>query len=111
MVMVKRNDWPELNFPEIKDTLATLHQWIQITGKIRLRAMPWQNQSWNTTLYITPKGFSTHPIPYRGQTFQIDFDFIRHQLVIQSSVADKQILELRTKTVADFHDEVFGQIG
>ena len=79
-------------------------------GKIRLRAMPWQNQSWHTTLYITPKGFSTHPIPYQGQTFQIDFDFIRHQLVIQSSVANEQIIELRPKTVADFYHEVLDKL-
>lgn len=110
MVMEKRNKWPELNFSEIKDTLATLHQWIQIVGKIRLHTMPWQNQSWHTTLYITPKGFSTHPIPYEGQTFQIDFDFRVHQLVIQSSVAADQILELKSKTVADFYDEVLEKL-
>ena len=110
MVMEKRNNWPELNLPEIKDTLATLHQWIQIVGKIRLRAMPWQNQSWHTTLYVTPKGFSTNAIPYQGQTFQIDFDFTRHQLIIKSSVAEDQTIELRPKTVADFYDELFAKL-
>ncbi len=108
--MEKRNNWPELNFPEIKDTLATLHQWIQIVGKIRLRAMPWQNQSWHTTLYVTPKGFSTNAIPYQGQTFQLDFDFTQHQLVIQSSVANEQIIELKPKTVADFYNEVMDKL-
>ena len=108
--MEKRNNWPELNLPEIKDTLSTLHKWIQIVGKIRLRAMPWQNQSWHSTLYVTPKGFTTQAIPYREQTFQIDFDFTRHQLIIKSSVAEDQTIELRPKTVADFYDELFAKL-
>ncbi|MEO1451135.1 MAG: DUF5996 family protein, partial [Bacteroidota bacterium] len=55
----KPQPWPVLNFAEIQDTLETLHQWIQIVGKIRLRTMPWQNHSWHAALYISPRGFST----------------------------------------------------
>ena len=72
--------WPILNFTEMQETLATLHQWIQIVGKIRLKTMPWQNHSWHATLYITANGFSTHAIPYQGRMFQIDFDFKQHKL-------------------------------
>ncbi len=43
--MKKNQNWPVLNFVELQDTLETLHQWIQIVGKIRLRTMPWQNHS------------------------------------------------------------------
>ena len=62
--------WPKLDFAQIQETLETLHQWLQIVGKIRLRAMPWQNHSWHAALYISPSGFSTHGIPYQGQIFQ-----------------------------------------
>lgn len=74
--------WPVLDFGKIKDTLETLHQWIQIVGKIRLRTMPWQNHSWHTTLYLSPHGLTTQGIPYQERVFQIDFDFLQHQLFI-----------------------------
>jgi hypothetical protein len=32
--------WPELPLAEWKDTLATLHMWTQIVGKIRLALTP-----------------------------------------------------------------------
>ncbi len=102
--------WPELNFTEIQPTLETLHQWIQIVGKVRLRTMPWQNHSWHTALYITPKGFSTQAISYQEQTFQLDFDFKNHELLIQSSEAETQTIELRPRTVADFYTELFEKL-
>jgi hypothetical protein len=103
----QKSAWPALNFTEIQDTLETLHQWIQIVGKIRLRTMPWQNHSWHTALYITPKGFSTQAISYQGGMFQLDFDFKKHELLIQSSGAETLTMDLMPKTVADFYKELF----
>jgi len=37
------NTWPKLDYTSWSDTLDTLHQWLQIVGKIRLRCMPWHN--------------------------------------------------------------------
>jgi len=106
----QKNNWPTLDFNDIQDTLETLHQWIQIVGKIRLRTMPWQNHSWHTALYVTPKGYSTQAISYEGRMFQLDFDFKSHQLLIQSSEADDLIIELRPRTVADFYKELFEKL-
>jgi len=109
----KRNrpsEWPELEFLEIQDTIETLHQWIQIVGKIRLKTMTWQNHSWHTTLYITPNGFSTHGIPYEGRNFQIDFNFRKHQLIIQCSDATELTMDLYSRTVADFYKELFEKL-
>ena len=100
------SSWPELNFTEIQDTLETLHQWIQIVGKIRLRTMPWQNHSWHATLYVSTNGLSTHGIPYQGTTFQIEFDFKQHKLLIQCSSNPTISIDLESKTVADFYKEV-----
>ena len=110
MSLKKSADWPELNFAEIQPTIETLHQWIQIVGKIRLRSMPWQNHSWHTTLYITPTGFSTQAISYQGRMFQIDFDFKNHELLIQSSDAETLTMTLKPKTVADFYTELFEKL-
>ena len=102
--------WPELDFFEMQDTIETLHQWIQIVGKIRLKTMPWLNHSWHTTLYITSNGYSTHGIPYRGRNFQIDFDFRKHQLIIQCSETAGVAIDLYSRTVADFYNELFEKL-
>ncbi|NME71312.1 DUF5996 family protein [Flammeovirga aprica] len=102
--------WPELNFSDMKETLATLHQWIQIVGKIRLKTMPWQNHSWHVTLYISPTGFTTQGIPYQGRFFQIDFDFEKHQLLLSSTGKTTQIIPLKHMTVADFYNSVFEKL-
>lgn len=108
--MKKDKNWPVLNFIELQDTVETLHQWLQIVGKIRLRTMPWQNHSWHTALYVTPRGYSTQAISYEGRMFQIDFDFKKHELLIESSEAEPLTMELRSRTVADFYKELFEKL-
>src|SRR5216117_4590156 len=75
--------WPSLPLEDWKDTYATLHRWTQIVGKIRLAQSPWINHSWHVTLYVTARGLTTSPIWHGTRTFQIDFDFIDHQLLIR----------------------------
>ncbi len=75
-----RTAWPELPTEAWRDTYATLHLWTQIVGKIRLTKSPWLNHSWHVTLYVTPRGLTTSPVPDGTRTFQIDFDFIDHRL-------------------------------
>ncbi len=94
----------------MQDTIETLHQWLQIVGKIRLRTMPWQNQSWHTTLYISSSGISTNSIPYQGRIFQIDFDFKLHKLIISCSNSGSESMELHPRTVASFHAELFDKL-
>jgi hypothetical protein len=40
------------------------------------------NHSWHVTLYVTARGLTTSPIPYGVNTFQSEFDFIDHHLLI-----------------------------
>lgn len=108
--MKNEHIWPVLNFTEMQDTMETLHQWVQIVGKIRLRTMPWQNHSWHTALYITPTGYSTCGIPYQGRVFQIDFNFKDHKLRIQCSNTTPLIMDLKSRTVANFYNELFEKL-
>ena len=98
--------WPELDFNQSKDTLYTVQMWTQIVGKIRLRNMPWLNHSWNSTLYVSPTGLTTNSINYSDGLFQIDFDFIRHQLIVQTSKGEKKVIELYARSVASFYKEL-----
>ncbi len=102
--------WPALDYHSWSDSLDTLHQWLQIVGKIRLQTMPWQNQSWHTTLYVSPTGFTTQSIPYRGGLFQIDFNFVEHELVIHSTHWQDTRMKLYPRSVASFYRELFEKL-
>ncbi len=104
------NAWPELNYTDWSDTVKTIHQWTQIVGKIRLKAMPWQNHSWHTTLYVTARGIGTGSMPYQDGIFEIEFDFENHQLIIASTFNPNLIIELYPRTVADFYHELFEKL-
>jgi hypothetical protein len=80
--------------------------WVQIVGKIRLAQSPWLNHSWHTTLYVTSRGLTTTPIPDRDRTFQIDFDFLTHSLVIQVSDGCTSSLPLEPQSVAAFYRRI-----
>ncbi|MDQ1728686.1 MAG: hypothetical protein QOD33_811 [Pyrinomonadaceae bacterium] len=99
--------WPEIKFADWQDTLATLHMWTQVVGKIRLVQTPLVNHWWNVPLYVSARGLTTSAIPYRdGRVFEIEFDFIDHLLVIKCSDGAVTSLALRPQTVADFYAEV-----
>ncbi len=98
-----REPWPILPLEAWADTLATLHLWMQIVGKIRLAASPWVNHGWNATLYPTATGLTTSLIPYGTRAFQIDFDFLAHQLTVQASDGGKAVLALQPQSVATFY--------
>ena len=98
--------WPALPLDAWRDTYATLHLWTQIIGKIRMVQGPRQNHSWHTTLYVTSTGLTTSPIPHGERTFQIDFDFLRHQLVIEASDGATGGFPLAPQSVASFYAQV-----
>ncbi|MGD8699320.1 MAG: DUF5996 family protein [Gemmatimonadales bacterium] len=103
--------WPSLPLEEWQDTYATVHMWTQIVGKIRLNLAPWVNHSWHVAQYLTSRGLTTSPIPYGKRTFQIDFDFIDHRLVIQASDGAGREMKLEPRSVADFYQEIFARLG
>lgn len=102
--------WPSLPLQAWSDTCATLHMWFQIVGKIRLARSPWVNHSWHATLYLTARGLTTSPIPYGARTFQVDFDFIGHQVVVQSSDGGIAALPLLPQSVAAFYRRVMEEM-
>lgn len=103
--------WPALPLQEWKDTYATLHMWTQIVGKIRLVQSPPVNHWWQVPLYVTSRGLTTSPIPYETRTFQIDFDFIDHRLLINTSDGVTKTMALEPRSVADFYQELMATLG
>lgn len=103
--------WPELPYAAWKDTRDTLHLWTQIVGKIRLALTPWRNHSWHVTLYVTPRGLTTSPIPHSGGSFSIDFDFIDHVLWMRTSDGRVRQMMLRPMPVAEFYAGLMAALG
>jgi hypothetical protein len=79
--------------------------WMQIVGKVRLELTPNTNHWWNVPFYVNARGVTTSPIPYANFAFEVLFDFIDHELLIDRSDGVRKKLELAPKTVADFYAE------
>ena len=109
-MMHARDEWPSLPLEAWEDTFATLHRWTQIVGKIRLTQTPWINHSWHVPLYVTARGLTTSPIPHGARTFEIDFDFIHHRLLIRTSDGAEETIVLRPMSVAVFYHELFSRL-
>jgi hypothetical protein len=84
--------------------------WTQIVGKIRLVQSPWVNHCWQVTLYVTSRGLTTSPMPHGERTFQIDFDFIRHELAIQASDGGSAVIPLQPQSVAVFYHRLMDEL-
>src|SRR5262245_29833808 len=102
--------WPSLPLEAWKDTLATLHLWMQIVGKVRLAQTPWTNHSWHVTLYVTPRGLTTSPIPHGNRSFSIDFDFCDDRLVVQTSDGTAGGFSLAPMSVATFYRRLMEEL-
>jgi hypothetical protein len=102
--------WPNLPLNEWQDTYTTLHRWMQIIGKIRLALAPMINHWWHVTLYVTARGLTSSPIPYGTRSFQIDFDFLAHQLQIETADGARRSIPLVPRSVADFYQETMAAL-
>ena len=80
-----------------------MHLWTQIVGKIRLTLTPWLNHGWQAPLYVTARGLGTSPIPIGAETFEIEFDFVGHRLMVRTSRGAERSLPLGPQSVADFY--------
>ncbi len=104
--------WPSLDLDNWEATKETLHMWTQIVGKIRLDLAPHINHWWQVPLYLTPRGMTTSPMPdvhgARGRMVQIDFDFLSHELLFQTSEDECEAFALESMSVADFYAKVVG---
>jgi len=102
--------WPSLPLDSWKDTYATLHMWTQIVGKVRLALTPLVNHWWNIPLYVSARGLTTSRIPYAERAFELWFDFIKHQLVLETSDGIVKTIPLAPRSVADFYREFMAML-
>jgi hypothetical protein len=109
-VAASTDAWPDLPLEAWSETCATLHLFTQIVGKVRLTLTPWVNHSWHVTLYVTARGLTTSPIPSGTRTFQIDFDFVDHQLRLASSDGGTGGFALEPQPVSAFYARLMDEL-
>ena len=59
---------------------------------------------------MTVRGLSTSPTPYGTRTFDLEFDFIHHQLMISTSDGRAAAFPLEPQTVASFYSRVMREM-
>ena len=97
------NAWPALPLEQWRDTYATLHMWTQVVGKICLALTPLANHFWNVAFQVTPRGLSTPSLTSGNLALAMRFDFIAHELVVQSSDGGSERIRLEPRPVAEFY--------
>jgi hypothetical protein len=106
MTSPDNQSWPVLAYESWADTCNTLHLWTQIVGKVKLALAPLSNHWWGIVLFVSARGLTTGPMPYRGRALQIDFDFCRHELILQTSDSREQRVALKPMATAEFYAAV-----
>ncbi|HQZ96983.1 MAG TPA: DUF5996 family protein [Pyrinomonadaceae bacterium] len=103
--------FPEMPLDAWRPTKNTLHLFLQIVGKIRLKTHPPVNHWWHVPFYVSPRGLTTRAIPYEGGSFEIEFDFHDHELKIRMSDGRIEDFALYDGlSVADFYASVFANL-
>ena len=97
------SEWPDIPYQPWQPTCSALHLWSQIVGKYRLAHTPWVNHSWHATLYVTPRGLSTGPVPDpSGQQLILTFDLHDHCLIAENAEGARESFALEAMSVARF---------
>ncbi|MGO9517814.1 MAG: DUF5996 family protein [Candidatus Korobacteraceae bacterium] len=103
-VFVRNHEFlPALPLDSWKDTQATLHMWMQIVGKVRLKLCPLVNHWWNVPFYLTARGLTTSAMPYENADLEVQFDFVDHKLIMETSDGSVGVLALQPQSVAEFY--------
>jgi hypothetical protein len=103
------SDWPLLSAGRDAPTIATLHLFSQIVGKVPTRLLPWRNHSWQLTLHVTPRGLRTEPVHAASGTFELVLDLVDHRLTLNDE-AGQRAVSLRNISVADFYAGMRGML-
>jgi hypothetical protein len=100
---------PSLLYKGNEQKKMTLHLFLQIIGKIRLKSMPRKNHWWYVTEYVTTKGITTGSIPYNEgmDTFDITLNVHQHQLEVSTSSGESASFSLLNGiSLADFYQRL-----
>ncbi len=102
--------FPALPLDEWEETRWTLHLYLQIIGKVRLKLMPPQNHWWHVPLYVSSCGITTRPIPYKAGNIEIELDCIEQAVRVSTSTGIGAQFYLQGQSVAAFYAKFFSTL-
>ncbi len=100
---------PKLSYKGNEDKKMTLHLFLQVVGKIRMKMTPRKNHWWYVTLYVSTEGLTTGAVPYNSglDKFRITLNVIQHTLEVNTSKGELESFPLHESlTVADFYKKL-----
>src|SRR5215472_5713222 len=109
--MADQRGWPLFPVDGWEQTGVSLHLWSQIVGKIRMTFSPPLNHYWHVPLYVSAHGLTTSAIPYHSELFELEFDFLSHQLDIRTSWSYSCLVPLRATSVAEMYADIMAALG
>ncbi len=95
--------WPDIPYPEWRETCSALHLYSQMLGKYRLARTPWVNHSWHATLYFNARGLTTSLVPDRPRGVEITLDLLDHAVIGATTDGRTARFGVGPTSVAEFH--------
>ena len=102
---MKTDRWPELRYAQWQDTCATVHMCLQIVGKTELALQPMRNHWWQVALLPSARGLWAPPMPSNSGTFDLEFDFLSHELLLRTNDGRRDSIALKPRPVAEFWED------
>ncbi|MEV0230111.1 DUF5996 family protein [Nonomuraea sp. NPDC050786] len=101
--------FPAMPLAEWAETKETFHRFAQIVGKVRLVSSNRRNHWWHVPFHPTGRGLTTRPMGGLGEQplFSIDFDLVRHRLVVDVLDGRSAEFSLIGRSVAAFYERLF----
>ncbi len=108
--MARSDPWPPLPLKEWQSTYDGVHMWTQIVGKVRMALAHPLNHWWHVALYVTSRGLTTSPVPCGWGLFEMEFDFLEHELRIRTTGNTGRRLPLQAEPVSAFYGRVMNAL-
>lgn len=108
--MAQQTTWPALDSEACRDTIATLHLYAQVIGKVQLALSPSQAEWAQAPLRLTARGLSSQLLQTGARSMTIAFDLTGHELRFDLSDGAQRTLPLEPRTVADFYGAVMAAL-
>ena len=92
--------WPELGAARDGPTIAALHLFSQVIGKVAVALLPWRNHGWHATLHLHPRGLRTEPLHGPAGAFELGLDLLGHRLTLDDRSGTRELPLGRQSTQA-----------
>ncbi len=103
--------WPLLEYSTEQAVNESFHAYLQVVGKLPVRARPWVNHGWQLAMRVTPRGFRTYPVIAGDHEADLLVDCLTSQIIVETSAGFRGAVRLRGQTVRELLGELEDLLG